>query len=181
MSHAKKPVSDNQRKVIEALLEHGSQTAAAEAVGLSRRTVWRYLKDPAFRSEFGRALDGVYSELAAMAAKRAGDAIECLGDVVSGTLSASLTDSDGDGLSDELEELLGTDPDDSDTDGDGLPDAWEVEHGISPLRSDGIHGAAGDFDNDGVSNLAEYQAGSDPADGIDGDDPDINLKVHRPN
>ncbi|HDS07650.1 MAG TPA: DNRLRE domain-containing protein, partial [Bacteroides sp.] len=36
------------------------------------------------------------------------------------------TDSDGDGLGDEIEEILGTDPHANDTDDDGLYDSWEV-------------------------------------------------------
>ena len=36
------------------------------------------------------------------------------------------TDSDGDGIDDDLEEILGIDPESDDTDGDGLYDYWEV-------------------------------------------------------
>ena len=35
-------------------------------------------------------------------------------------------DTDGDGLDDQLEARLGTDPNKKDTDGDGLQDGWEV-------------------------------------------------------
>jgi hypothetical protein len=42
-------------------------------------------------------------------------------------------DSDGDGLSDEEEAALGTDPDDPDTDGDGFSDGEEVDAGTDPL------------------------------------------------
>jgi Bacterial TSP3 repeat len=41
-------------------------------------------------------------------------------------------DSDGDGLTDVREALLGTDPHRPDTDGDGLLDSWEVEW-LQPL------------------------------------------------
>lgn len=42
-------------------------------------------------------------------------------------------DSDGDGLSDEEERALGTDPSLRDTDGDGVTDIEEVEQGTDPL------------------------------------------------
>jgi hypothetical protein len=47
------------------------------------------------------------------------------------------------------------DPDD--TDGDGMRDAWEITHfgGLGQT-------AAGDFDNDGTSNLDEFRLGLDP-------------------
>ncbi len=43
------------------------------------------------------------------------------------------TDSDNDGLSDEEEKRLGTDPQNPDTDGDGYTDGEEVRNGYSPL------------------------------------------------
>lgn len=45
----------------------------------------------------------------------------------------STDDSDGDGLTDEQELALGTDPHNPDTDGDGYPDGVEVENGFNPL------------------------------------------------
>lgn len=41
-------------------------------------------------------------------------------------------DADGDGLSDDEEEDLGTDPDNADTDGDGINDGDEVDCGSDP-------------------------------------------------
>jgi len=61
-------------------------------------------------------------------------------------------DSDRDGISDE---------DDAypyDFDNDGMPDEWEVRNG---LRYD-VNDANFDNDNDGLTNLEEYQAGTDP-------------------
>jgi len=42
-------------------------------------------------------------------------------------------DPDCDGLSDEIEASLGTNPDDIDTDDDGFPDGYESAHGANPL------------------------------------------------
>ncbi|MDD5109938.1 MAG: hypothetical protein PHI63_01830 [Patescibacteria group bacterium] len=48
--------------------------------------------------------------------------------------SASL-DTDGDGLTDQQEQMLGTDPNNPDTDGDGYSDGNEVKNGYNPLGS----------------------------------------------
>ena len=71
-------------------------------------------------------------------------------------------DIDFDGLPNELETVHGTNPSDPDTDKDGLPDGWEVTHRLSPINGEGPHSHLGDPDQDGASNLHEYQAGTDP-------------------
>jgi len=89
-------------------------------------------------------------------------------------------DTDGDGLLNLAEYVLGGDPtvDDVtgvvfalsglflfdtagrpiDTDRDGMPDYWENQYGLNP----GQHDPLLDTDGDGRSNIAEYNAGTDP-------------------
>jgi hypothetical protein len=46
-----------------------------------------------------------------------------------------------------------------DTDGDGMPNSWETANGFNPNSA---ADANLDADHDGMSNLSEYQAGTDP-------------------
>ncbi len=48
-----------------------------------------------------------------------------------------------------------------DTDKDGMPDSYETQNGFNPNDASD---AAKDFDSDGVSNLDEFKAGTDPKD-----------------
>ncbi|MDQ1255688.1 MAG: hypothetical protein QG656_281, partial [Candidatus Hydrogenedentes bacterium] len=69
-------------------------------------------------------------------------------------------DSDGDGLLDGEESVLGTDPLEADTDRDGLDDGDEV-HGTSGYITDPLDR---DTDGDGSSDGDEVMLGSDPTD-----------------
>lgn len=71
-------------------------------------------------------------------------------------------DTDADGLTDYQEVALGTNPLLKDSDGDGLFDLWEVTYDLDAQSTDGSDGAAGDPDNDGLSNAAEQANGSNP-------------------
>jgi large repetitive protein len=79
-------------------------------------------------------------------------------------------DTDGDGLTDQLEAALGTDPLEPDTDADGLFDGEEVAVGTDPLDpdSDGdgwLDGAEGVGDSDG-DGLIDPLDGDDDGDGV---------------
>jgi Bacterial TSP3 repeat len=67
-------------------------------------------------------------------------------------------DSDGDGLNDCEEAVVGTDAYLQDTDGDGLPDQLEVLRGVYPLVDDRLF----DTDGDGMLNGRELEQGTDP-------------------
>ena len=62
---------------------------------------------------------------------------------------------------------------DMDSDNDGMPDFWENANGLDPFDATGDNGATGDPDNDGLLNLQEYDADTNPqhrdtdADGMD--------------
>ncbi|HRT06230.1 MAG TPA: hypothetical protein P5204_11085, partial [Kiritimatiellia bacterium] len=92
-----------------------------------------------------------------------------------------LWDSDFDGLSDYEEVYVrGTSPVLADTDGDGLPDAWEVRYGLNAVSPAGANGAAGDPDLDTLNNLAELAAGTNPTSAdTDGDGMDDAFEVRH--
>ncbi len=68
------------------------------------------------------------------------------------------TDTDGDRLNDCEERVLGTDACIVDTDGDGIPDLAEHLGGTNPLIPEDLQ----DDDRDGLTNVAEIEAHTDP-------------------
>jgi hypothetical protein len=68
-------------------------------------------------------------------------------------------DSDGDGIDDATEIILGTQPGKADTDGDLMPDGWEQQHQLDPLSP---ADANYDPDNDDLTNINEYRYTTKP-------------------
>ena len=81
-------------------------------------------------------------------------------------------DTDGDGLKDGIEKLIGTDPKNPDSDGDGIPDGVEAPGGVATdTDGDGkINAMDPDDDNDGVlTKFENYNGGLPTDDDTDGD------------
>jgi hypothetical protein len=74
-----------------------------------------------------------------------------------------LVDSDGDGLSDDEEKLIGTDPLNYDTDGDGLGDGLERKMGLDPLTPNVVTSCNPNLDTDGdkLNDCEERVLGTD--------------------
>ena len=68
----------------------------------------------------------------------------------------------------------------SDADNDGLPDFWENAYRLEFNNAFGIHGAAGDGDSDGFSNLEEYAFGTSPVSSSPADQPSLSIAAGSP-
>ena len=81
-----------------------------------------------------------------------------------------LLDTDNDGLSNQVEANLSTDPANPDSDGDGLDDGIETAVGLDPRDSDSdgtIDALEDDADNSGEPDLLEWRRHSDPTSPLD--------------
>jgi hypothetical protein len=112
------------------------------------------------------------------------DATESVDTDSDGTGNNADTDDDGDGVSDSNDDLPLDPTNDTDNDGvannadvypennlytkdsdsDGMPDAWETKYGLNPNDASD---ASSDQDNDGVSALDEFLAGTIPSGSLD--------------
>jgi len=68
---------------------------------------------------------------------------------------AAPADADEDGLTDEEEAELGTDPNNADSDGDGISDGDEVNGGTDPLDSNDPEAAPADADEEVGSDITD--------------------------
>ena len=80
--------------------------------------------------------------------------------VYSGTAEAA--DFDYDGVSNQAELNAGLDVFSADTDGDSLPDGWELANNLDAKSTLGMNGAQGDPDGDELTNVEEYNSGTNP-------------------
>ena len=81
-----------------------------------------------------------------------------------GINDSSDDDDDGDGVADSDDPFPLNAEYSADSDGDGMPDAWETKYGLDPNDPSD---ATSDIDNDGVSALDEFLAGTIPSGTID--------------
>lgn len=95
-------------------------------------------------------------------------AAECDEQLITVKISDIAEDADGDGLPDDLERDLGTDPNNPDTDGDGLNDKLEVgADPANPMNTDGdgkINALDADDDDDSILTRLENYNGGLPSD-----------------
>lgn len=133
-----------------------------KAVGRGKRVIW---------GSFGLLIDPAVPEGELAACDVTGDGADDLlcfqkdGDILL-YVRVNGKDSDGDGVSDDEEKRLGTDPLDRDTDRDGLLDGWEVNgyggfdfaaEGFSPKKVDVLCYVQRHSDVDGAAMAAELK------------------------
>lgn len=75
-------MTPKQNKVLAALLTAPSKAAAAQAAGISPRTLRDYLADPTFRQEYQRAFAGLVEDATRQAQKSLSPALSTLREIV---------------------------------------------------------------------------------------------------
>lgn len=71
-------LTENQRRSLLALVEHPTLEAAAVAVGLTSRTLRRYLEDPLFLTEYRALRRTVWEQAIGELQQACGEAVETL-------------------------------------------------------------------------------------------------------
>ncbi|SNR26439.1 C-terminal domain of CHU protein family protein, partial [Maribacter sedimenticola] len=93
--------------------------------------------------------------------------------LVDNCLSVATNDCDGDGLTNEQEVAIGTDPENGDTDADGITDGQEITDNTDPLNACDSNGGTPpstvvcDTDGDGILDDQEMIDNTDPLDDCD--------------
>ncbi|MBT7072518.1 MAG: hypothetical protein HN975_16695 [Anaerolineae bacterium] len=75
-------LTPRQRKALEALTQAGTVTAAAEAAGVARKTVYAWLLLPEFDRELNRATAAALGELSRRLVGMSGQAADTIQDVM---------------------------------------------------------------------------------------------------
>lgn len=78
-------MTPKQNKVLAALLTAPSKAAAAQAAGISPRTLRDYLADPTFRQEYQKAFAGLVEDAARQAQQALALAISTLTEIMGNT------------------------------------------------------------------------------------------------
>ena len=81
-----------------------------------------------------------------------------------GVFDSDVCDSDGDSIADVVDAYPFNSLYSADSDSDGMPDAWETRYGLNPNDASD---ASSDQDNDGVSAIDEFLAGTIPSGSLD--------------
>lgn len=78
-------LTPKQRRAVAALLQGANQTQAAEAAGVNRNTIGRWLESAAFRAELSAGQDAMMEEAARRIVAGVGDALDTLADTMADT------------------------------------------------------------------------------------------------